>query len=583
MREKMEDWRIYGKRADFAAIGQAFHISPVTARVIRNRDVCGQEEIQNYLYGDESSLYSPFLMKDLERACDILLSKIETGRKIRVAGDYDCDGVTSTYILLTALNRLGADADYVIPDRIHDGYGINESIIRKAAAEGVDTILTCDNGISAAEQIALARDLGMTVIVTDHHDIPERGIPDCAAVVNPKQADCPYPFKGLCGAVVAFKLVQAMYQKRGLPREEASAFLEYAALATVADVMELKGENRTLVKEGLKRLRQTDSPGLNALMEAAGIRKEALSSYHLGFVIGPCLNASGRLQTAVLSLRLLQCRDPRQAEELALRLRQLNEERKDMTVEGTRQAISLIEAEKMENDPVLVVYLPGCHESIAGIIAGRLKEQYHRPAIVLTDSQEGVKGSGRSIEAYHMFRGLQQSAAWLDKFGGHPMAAGLSLRKENIVPFRQSMIANAGLKESDFVKKIWLDMELPFGWISEELIGELKMLEPFGNGNPRPLFGCRNVSVRRGRVLGKNANALRLSVADGQGTPMEAVWFGNTEEWLDRMAEKYGRGQVENMLRGYDNDIRLTIAYYPSVNEYGGRRSLQITIQNVKM
>ena len=583
MREKMEDWRIYGKRADFAAIGQAFHISPVTARVIRNRDVCGQEEIQNYLYGDESSLYSPFLMKDLERACDILLSKIEAGRKIRVAGDYDCDGVTSTYILLTALNRLGADADYVIPDRIHDGYGINESIIRKAAAEGVDTILTCDNGISAAEQIALARDLGMTVIVTDHHDIPERGIPDCAAVVNPKQADCPYPFKGLCGAVVAFKLVQAMYQKRGLPREEASAFLEYAALATVADVMELKGENRILVKEGLKRLRQTDSPGLNALMEAAGIRKEALSSYHLGFVIGPCLNASGRLQTAVLSLRLLQCRDPRQAEELALRLRQLNEERKDMTVEGTRQAISLIEAEKMENDSVLVVYLPGCHESIAGIIAGRLKEQYHRPAIVLTDSQEGVKGSGRSIEAYHMFRGLQQSAAWLDKFGGHPMAAGLSLRKENIVPFRQSMIANAGLKESDFVKKIWLDMELPFGWISEELIGELKMLEPFGNGNPRPLFGCRNVSVRRGRVLGKNANALRLSVADGQGTPMEAVWFGNTEEWLDGMAEKYGRGQVENMLRGYDNDIRLTIAYYPSVNEYGGRRSLQITIQNVKM
>ena len=490
MREKMEDWRIYGKRADFAAIGQAFHISPVTARVIRNRDVCGQEEIQNYLYGDESSLYSPFLMKDLERACDILLSKIETGRKIRVAGDYDCDGVTSTYILLTALNRLGADADYVIPDRIHDGYGINESIIRKAAAEGVDTILTCDNGISAAEQIALARDLGMTVIVTDHHDIPERGIPDCAAVVNPKQADCPYPFKGLCGAVVAFKLVQAMYQKRGLPREEASAFLEYAALATVADVMELKGENRILVKEGLKRLRQTDSPGLNALMEAAGIRKEALSSYHLGFVIGPCLNASGRLQTAVLSLRLLQCRDPRQAEELALRLRQLNEERKDMTVEGTRQAISLIEAEKMENDPVLVVYLPGCHESIAGIIAGRLKEQYHRPAIVLTDSQEGVKGSGRSIEAYHMFRGLQQSAAWLDKFGGHPMAAGLSLRKENIVPFRQSMIANAGLKESDFVKKIWLDMELPFGWISEELIGELKMLEPFGNGNPGPCSGA---------------------------------------------------------------------------------------------
>ncbi len=578
----MEDWRIYGKKADFAAISQAFHISPVTARVIRNRDVCGQEEIRNYLYGDESSLYSPFLMKDLERACDILLTKIEEGKKIRVAGDYDCDGVTSTYILLTALNRLGADADYVIPDRIHDGYGINESIIRKAAAEGVDTILTCDNGISAAEQIALARNLGMTVIVTDHHDIPERGIPDCAAVVNPKQSDCPYPFKGLCGAAVAFKLVQAMYEKRGLPRTEASALLEYVALATVADVMELKGENRILVREGLKRLRQTDNPGLNALMEAAGIHKEALSSYHLGFVIGPCLNASGRLETAELSLRLLQCRDEEQAAQLACRLRQLNEERKDMTVEGTRQAMTIIEAEGMADDPVLVVYLPGCHESIAGIIAGRLKEQYHRPAIVLTDSQEGVKGSGRSIEAYHMFHGLQQSARWLDRFGGHPMAAGLSLQKENIAPFRKSMIANAGLQESDFVKKIWLDMELPFSWISERLIEELRLLEPFGNGNARSLFGARNVSVRRGRVLGKHGNALRMSVTDGQGTPMEGIWFGNTEEWLEAMAEKYGRGQVDNMLRGYANDIRLTIAYYPSVNEYGGRRSLQITIQNIR-
>ncbi len=576
----MEEWRIYGKKADFNAIAREFGISPVTARVIRNRDVCGAEEIRTYLYGTKEQLYSPFLMKDLEKACDILLEKIREGKKIRVAGDYDCDGVNATYILLTALKRLGGEADFVIPDRIHDGYGINEEIVKKAAAEGVDTLLTCDNGIAASDQIRLAGQLGMTVIVTDHHDIPEQGVPQAAAVVNPKQQDCPYPFKGLCGAAVAFKLVQAMYEKRGIPAEEAFAYLEFAALATVADVMELKGENRILTREGLKRLRRTENTGLDALIQACKLRKETLASYHLGFVIGPCLNASGRLETAALSLELLLCEDEERAQGIAENLRQLNEARKDMTVKGTEQAVELIESGHMENDPVLVVYLPDCHESIAGIIAGRLKEKYHRPSIVLTDSLEGVKGSGRSIEAYHMFHGLQRSARWLDKFGGHPMAAGLSLRKEHVAFFRESLIAQAGLDEKDFVKRIWLDLELPFAWVSERLVEELQALEPFGNGNARPLFGCRQVSVQRGRVIGRNANVLRLSLTDAQGTSMEGVWFGDTEERIHTWSEKYGRAQVENMLRGYENDIRFTIAYYPTVNEYAGRRTLQITIQN---
>lgn len=576
----MDEWRIYGKKADFNRIAREFGISPVTARVIRNRDVCDMEEIRDYLYGTKEQLYSPFLMKDLEKACDILLEKIREGRKLRVAGDYDCDGVNATYILLTALKRLGGDVDFVIPDRIHDGYGINEEIVKKAAAEGVDTLLTCDNGIAATDQVLLAGQLGMTVIVTDHHDIPERGVPLAAAVVNPKQQDCPYPFKGLCGAAVAFKLVQAMYEKGGIPAEEAFAYLEFAALATVADVMELKGENRILVREGIARLRRTENIGLNALIQACKLKKEAIVSYHLGFVIGPCLNASGRLETAALSLELLMCTDENRAQTVAENLRQLNETRKDMTVKGTEEAVALIEREHMENDPVLVVYLPDCHESIAGIIAGRLKEKYHRPSIVLTDSLEGVKGSGRSIEAYHMFHGLQQSAEWLDKFGGHPMAAGLSLKKENVAPFRQSLIAQAGLKEQDFVKRIWLDMELPFAWVSMGLVEELKALEPFGNGNSRPLFGCRQVAVRRGRVIGRNANVLRLSITDAQGTQAEGVWFGDTEELIHTWAEKYGQAQVENMLRGYQNDIRFTIAYYPTINEYAGRQTLQITIQN---
>lgn len=576
----MEEWRIYGKKADFDAIAREFGISPVTARVIRNRDVCGTEEIRKYLYGTKEQLYSPFLMKDLEKACDILLKKIEQGKKIRVAGDYDCDGVNATYILLTAIKRLGGDVDFVIPDRIHDGYGINEEIVKKASAEEVDTMLTCDNGIAAADQIGLAGRLGMTVIVTDHHDIPERGVPQAAAVVNPKQQDCPYPFKGLCGAAVAFKLVQAMYEKRGIPAEEAFGYLEFAALATVADVMELKGENRILVREGLARLRRTENTGLNALIQACKLKKEAIASYHLGFVIGPCLNASGRLETAALSLELLLCGDRDRAQVIAENLRQLNETRKDMTVKGTEEAVALIEREQMEQDPVLVVYLPDCHESIAGIIAGRLKEKYHRPSIVLTDSQEGVKGSGRSIEAYHMFHGLQQSAKWLDKFGGHPMAAGLSLKKENITSFRESLIAGAELSERDFVKRIWLDMELPFAWVSMRLMKELQALEPFGNGNSRPLFGCRQVAVRRGRVIGRNSNVLRLSLTDAQGTFMEGIWFGDTEELIHTWSEKYGQAQVENMLRGYENDIRFTIAYYPSINDYAGRQTLQITIQN---
>lgn len=576
----MEEWRIYGKKADFGAIAQKFGISPMLARIIRNRDVQGDEAVDLYLNGSLSQLHDPYLLKDMGKACEILEDKIRKGAKIRVAGDYDCDGVTATYILLTALKKLGAEADFVIPNRVRDGYGLNENIVRRAAQESVDTLLTCDNGIAAREQIRLAKKMGMTVIVTDHHEVPEEGAPVADAVVNPKQPDCGYPFKGLCGAAIAWKLAQVLYRRNQIPEEELYGLLEIVALATVADVMALQGENRILVKEGLARMRETQNLGLAALIEANGIHRESLSSYHLGFILGPCLNASGRLETAVLSLELLQSKNREEAERIAGKLKELNETRKDMTQKGVAKAIEMIESQGKAPDPVMVVYLPECHESIAGIIAGRIREKYNHPVFVLTDSQDGAKGSGRSIEAYHMYQGLCGASAYLEQFGGHPMAAGLSIKKENIGAFRKCLNANAALSEKDFTKKVWLDMELPFSYINEAFVEELKRLEPFGNGNPKPLFGASRCQIRKGRVIGRNRNVLRLSLTDKEGTEMEAVWFGDTGEFKEKLSEKYGKGQVENMLRGYENHIRLTIAYYPSANEYAGRKSLQIIIEN---
>lgn len=565
-----ERWMLQTKRADFNKIAQDHHISPVTARIIRNRDVVGDEAVERYLRGDLGDLYSPHLLKDMDRTVDILRNKAADGKKIRIVGDYDIDGVCSTYLLYRALKRIGAVADYEIPDRIKDGYGINESIIQAAAEDGIDTILTCDNGIAAVEQIRLAKELGLTVLITDHHDImQEEGqdvLPPADAVVNPKQEACHYPYPEICGGLVAYKLVEALYEACGVPKEEWLSMLEFAAIATVGDVMKLQDENRIIVKEGLKRISGTKSVGLLKLIEKNNLDKDHISAYQIGFVIGPCLNAGGRLQTAKLALSLLLCEDEEEADLMALELKELNDQRKTMTKDGTEKAVEQV-AEKYGGDKVLVVYLPECHESLAGIIAGRLREQYQKPSFVLTDAEGCVKGSGRSIEQYHMFEGLVKVKDLLLKFGGHPMAAGLSLDRENVDEFRRRLNEDAKLTEEDFVKKIWIDASMPLEYIDEPLIEELECLEPFGQGNEKPLFAQKSLNIRSVRVLGKNRNAVKMSLVTEKGIPMDGMLFTDGDAFM----EELGRNRL------------IDVIYYPSVNEYNGNRSLQIVVKNYKI
>lgn len=576
----MEKWIVQAKKANFQHIADAFGITPVTARLIRNRDVTEEKDIQEYLYGTLDSLASPLLMKDMEKAASILYAKVEDKAPIRIIGDYDSDGINATYILTKGLKYLGANVDYDIPDRIKDGYGLNCSMVEKAVAGGIDTIVTCDNGIAATEEIAFAKAHKRTVIVTDHHEIPPQGIPAADAVVNPKQPDCMYPFKGICGAVIAYRLMEVLFSMAGCAGAEKEQFLEFAALATVTDVMELKGENRILVREGLKAMQHTKNLGLLALIEACGLGTGALSAYHFGFVLGPCLNASGRLDTAKLALELLMTEDPVRAKKIAGELKALNDTRKDMTEEGKKAAFAMIEKEHMDEDKVLVIFLPECHESIAGIIAGRIKEAFHRPVFVLTRGEEGIKGSARSIEAYSMFDKLVECKDLLSRYGGHPMAAGLSLPEENIGALRKRLNEHSGLTEADFVKKVWIDAAMPFSYISERQIKELALLEPFGNGNPKPLFAAKNLHVRRLSVLGKNRNAVKLMLSDDTGTAMEAMWFGDSEEFLSALREKYGEGQVEALMHGAARDITIMAVYYPVIKEFRGEKSMQIIIQN---
>lgn len=565
-----ERWMLQTKKADFQEMARIHHITPVTARIIRNRDIVGEEAVERYLRGTLKDLYSPHQLKDMDLAVEILKDKVEQGKRIRIVGDYDIDGVCSTYLLYRALSRVGACVDYEIPDRIKDGYGINESIIRAAAEDGIDTILTCDNGIAAVEQIRLAKELGLTVLITDHHDIMQEDgndvLPPADAVVNPKQSQCSYPYPEICGGMVAYKLVKALYETFSVPDDEWLAMLEFAAIATVGDVMKLKDENRIIVKEGLKRIAHTKSVGLMKLIEKNDLDKDHISAYHIGFVIGPCLNAGGRLQTAKLALSLLLTEDAKEADRLALELKELNDQRKDMTKQGTEEAVAQVEA-LYRDDLVLVVYLPTCHESLAGIIAGRLREQYQKPAFVLTDGEEGVKGSGRSIEQYHMFEGLVRVKDLLVKFGGHPMAAGLSLKKENVDEFRRRLNEEAELTEDDFVRRIWIDVPMPIDYISEPLIEELEILEPFGQGNEKPLFAQKGLHIRSVRVLGRNRNAVKFSLADDKGTPMDAMLFTDGDAFMEELG---GRRIID-------------VIYYPAVNEYNGNRTLQIVIKNYKI
>ena len=571
---KKERWVVSAKRADFQAIADRFGIDPVIARLIRNRDVTGEKEIEEYLFGDLEQLHDPLLMKDMERAADLIAEKIREKKPIRIIGDYDIDGVTATYILLTGLKDLGADVDVRIPDRIADGYGLNAHLVQFAADEGRDTIVTCDNGIEASSQIRLAKERGMTVVVTDHHEVPfeedENGerryiLPPADAVVNPKQKDCSYPFPGLCGAAVAWKLIQAMEAKAGIPKEHSFRFLEFVAIATIGDVMDLQGENRILVKAGLRALHKTQNLGLQELIRVQGIEAENVTPYHIGFVLGPCINASGRLDTAEHSLKLLCAKTREEAAKLAGDLKDLNESRKELTRQGEAKAIELVETSPLQNDKVLVVYLPDCHESLAGIIAGRLREHFHKPSFVLTRSEEGVKGSGRSIEAYSMYEELCKCKELMTKFGGHPMAAGLSLAGEEMIePFRRALNENSTLTEEDFVEKLVIDVPIPITYITKNLIRQLSLLEPFGKGNMKPLFAQKGLTVLNYRIFGKNRNVVKVQLADAGGYQMDGVYFGEGEAFAAYV----------------DAHPAISVAYYPSIDTWNGRDKLQINIQS---
>ena len=568
----MEKWVVTMKRGNFMETGRKFHIDPVIARILRNRDLVSDEQIDEFLNGTMDSLPSPWMLKDMDKAVSVLNRKAAGKKKIRIIGDYDIDGVLSTYILIRALKRIGAEADHYIPDRILDGYGIHMPIVEKAYTDGVDTILTCDNGISAYDEIRYAKEKGLTVVVTDHHEVPyaeaegQRSyrIPDAEAVVDPKRPDCSYPSKNICGAVVAFKLAQALYETNGIPLSETDEFIEFICIATVGDVMDLTGESRIIVKEGLRRIADTSNDGLRALINACGLKERRITAFHIGFVLGPCINAGGRIDSAERALSLFLSRNYGEASIIAGDLENLNESRKAMTESSTEEAYRMIQESGMSADKVLVVYLPDCHESLAGIIAGRIRERYNRPVFVLTDGEHSVKGSGRSTEAYSMYEELVKCTDLLLQFGGHPMAAGLSIEKENIPVLRERLNENCALTEEELIPRVKIDVPMPFGYITEDLIRQLALLEPYGKGNPKPLFAQKDVIASDFRVYGQNRNVLRMNVCGSDGKSFGAVYFGDAEELI-----RYARSKD-----------RLSITYYPEINSFRGVESVRLVVQN---
>ena len=571
MQKKKEIWMLQTKRADFNGLAMRLGVSPVAVRIMRNRGLLDEREMRKYLYGTLDDLYDPRQMKGMETAAGIIEKKLIEGKKIRIIGDYDIDGVCSTYILLKGFHRAAGNGqiDYEIPDRIRDGYGINESIIRQAAEDGIDTLVTCDNGIAALKEISIAKQLGMTVVVTDHHEVPVDAygqiLPPADAVVDPKQDGETYPYHEICGAVVAWKLINVIYEDLAIPEHEWMELLEFAAIATVGDVMKLQDENRLIVKYGLKKIGSTKNTGLRMLVEKNNLDMNNLSAYHIGFVIGPCLNAGGRLKSAKVALRMLLEQDPDRVSGLADELKELNDVRKDMTAKGETEAIEQVERFYM-SDKVLVVFLPECHESLAGIIAGRLREHFHKPSFVLTRGEQSAKGSGRSIEAYHMYQGLCEVSDLLVKFGGHPMAAGLSIEESDIDEFRRRLNENAKLTEDDFVPQIWIDVPMPFEYVNEKIVDELKGLEPFGQGNEKPLFAQKSLTIRNVRVLGKNRNVVKMNLVTNTGHPFDGLLFADGDRFLE---EQTGQNTID-------------MIYYPDVNEYNGTRTLQAIIKNYK-
>lgn len=583
----MEQWMVINKGADFKGIGNKFHIDPVTARIIRNREVIGDEEIHSFLAGTLQELPDVHLMQDLDLLVELLDQKINEKAKIRIIGDYDIDGVMSSYILYRALTRCGAQVDVAIPNRITDGYGLNRNLITEALECGVDTILTCDNGIAAIEEIAYAKEAGMTVLVTDHHEIPFKDVDgeriymrsEADAIVNPHQKTCTFPYKDLCGAGVAWAVIVALYEKNNIEQREVEDLLEFVAFATVGDIMSLTGLNRILVKEGLKRIHHTTNIGMRALVSQCGLLPEQIDTYHFGFVLGPCINAAGRLDTARRALRLFISESPEEAAEIADELVVLNEERKEMTRQGVEEAKQLVEEGGYEKDPVLILYLPDVHESIAGIIAGRIREYYYRPTFILTKAEDGVKGSGRSTEEYSMYEQMCKCSNLLTKFGGHPMAAGLSLPEENVEIFRKQMNEKCPFRAEEIVQTIHIDVPMPVDYVTNALVEEFSILAPFGKDNPKPVFADRNLKISRMWVIGKNQNVLRMTLVSEQGRPLSAIYFGDIEAMRTYLVEQYGIQEVEKAFHGRENNMQISIVYSPKINTYKDSETLQFEIQ----
>ena len=585
-----EKWLLRNKKVDLKAMSEKYKISQLLCKLMVNRDIIDENIINSYINPVYKYLHSPKTMKDVIIAVDIIKRKIQENKKIRIIGDYDVDGIISVFILYTALKKCGANVDYEIPDRIKDGYGINENIVKAAYDEGVDTIITCDNGISAIDQIQYAKDLGLTVIVTDHHDVPfieEDGVrtflsSQADAIINPKQIECEYKFKSICGAGVAFKLMEALYEEIGMDKEECYKLIEFVAIATVCDVVDLIDENRIFVKNGLEMLNNSKNIGINALKKACGLEDKEITAYHLGFVIGPCLNASGRLDSAKKGLELLLMEDDEEAKNLAQEIVDLNDARKNMTKEGVDRAINIIDSTDINNDKILVVYIPDIHESLAGIVAGRVKEKYNKPTIILTKSEEGVKGSARSIEEYNMFEGLLACKELLDKFGGHPMAAGLSLQEDKVDELRKALNNKCELTDEDLTRKIMIDSSLPLEYLNLHLIEELNVLEPFGKGNSKPVFGVRDAKITKAMLLGKDKNVLKLKLLTNNNITIDAMIFNDLENFESKIIEKYGNEELDNLYNKSNNNIPMDFTFYPSINEWNGNKSIQIVVNGIR-
>lgn len=589
----MERWLLRNIKADLDNMSKKLGVSKFLCRLMINRGIKDYELMDSFVDPNLDKLHNPRLMKDIELGVDIVKGSIRDDEKIRISGDYDQDGNSAILTLYKGIKKCGGNVDYVIPHRMKDGYGINERIVREAKEDGVSLIITCDNGISAFDAIDLAKELGMKIVVTDHHELSlieneegkkEYDLPNAHAVINPKRPDCDYPFKELCGAGVAFKFIQVLYDEMNINIDESYKLLEFVAMGTVCDVVDLIDENRIIVKEGLKKINNTKNLGLKALINATGLKGKKISPYSLGFVLGPCINASGRLDSADVAVEMFLTEEKDIAEKYADKLHLLNEDRKSMTKEGTQKILEKIELEDFMEQRVFIIYEPDIHESIAGIIAGRIKDRFYRPTIILTKSKDEniIKGSARSIEEYNMFEEISKCKDLLMGFGGHPMAAGLSLDIANLDTFRERLNGQATLTEEELLPKVYIDMRLPLEYISFNLVEELKLLEPFGKGNSKPLFGEKDIDVKRGFILGKNKNVLKLSLLKKNRKIIDGLYFGDIEEFEKRLINKFGESEVNKMYKGIDNKIKLDIVYTPTINEYMGNRNLQMTIQNYR-